>query len=68
MSMVSFIRERLSGRTQAEWRVIAEATGVPYATLEKIAYGVTEDPRVSTVEPVFKFLKAEEGAPAEKVE
>jgi len=62
MTMLAFIRERLAGRTQAEWRSIAEATGVPYTTLEKIAYGVTEDPRVSTVEPLFRHLKAEEAA------
>lgn len=60
--MLEYVRSRLSGRTQAEWREVADAAGVPYATLEKIAYGVTQHPRVSTLEPLYTRLKDEEAA------
>lgn len=57
MSMTDFICEKLKGRTQAEWKEVADACGVPYGTLEKIIYGVTQRPRVTTVEPIFEHLK-----------
>jgi len=62
MSMLEFIREQLQGRSQAEWRVIADRAGIPYSTLEKIAYGLTENPRIGTVEPLYRLLKEGEFA------
>lgn len=58
-SMVDVIKDRLSGRSQAEWRAIAERAGVPYPTLEKIIYGTTPNPRIGTVEPLFRVLEDE---------
>lgn len=60
MGMLEYVKKRLEGRTQAEWRVIAGAAGVPYSTLEKVMYGITQRPSVQTLEPVYRWLKDEE--------
>ncbi len=59
MTMLEFVKARLQGRTQAEWRAVGDATGVPYSTIEKIVYGLTTDPRVSSVEPLYRYLSDE---------
>ncbi len=49
--------------TEAQLRHIAQATGVPEATLAKIRYGVTNDPRGSTVDALrAHFEKVEREA------
>lgn len=56
-SMLEVVRMRLEEVGRQGWQEVHEATGVPISTLEKIAYGVHADPRISTVEPLFNFLK-----------
>lgn len=48
--------------TEAQLRSIAQATGVPEATLAKIRYGVTNDPRGSTVDALRRYFVQREAA------
>lgn len=57
----AYVQERLpapSDRQRLE--EIATGSGVPYHTLLKIAKGETVDPRVSTVESLADYFKAQE--------
>lgn len=38
------VREALRAVPRAEWDALAEQSGVPRSTMEKIAYGVTANP------------------------
>ena len=42
--------------TESQLREVAEATGVPAPTLAKIRYGVTDDPRSSTVDKLRAYF------------
>jgi len=50
--------------TKGKWRSIADATGIPYDTLTKIALGRVADPRVSNVEALFNYFSANTKQPA----
>ena len=43
--------------TEAKLREVHEATGVPMPTLAKIRYGVTADPRGSTLDKIREYLR-----------
>ncbi len=43
--------------TEAKLREVHEATGVPLPTLAKIRYGVTADPRGSTLDKIREYLR-----------
>jgi hypothetical protein len=49
--------------SEAQLRDIAAATGIPVPTLAKIRYGVTTDPRASTVDVLRDYFAAH-GAPS----
>ena len=61
-SLLSYVLERLPKPTDAHFTArleqIAAGAGVPFHTLLKIAKGETADPRVSTVQHVYDYLKA----------
>lgn len=62
-SMFEYVKERLPAPGEKEaLEEIAKGAEVPYHTLLKIAKGETEDPRVSTVENLFRYLRAKETA------
>jgi len=42
---------------KGKWRCIAEATGIPYDTLTKIALGRVSDPRVSNVQTLHDYFE-----------
>lgn len=42
--------------SEAQLREIERATGVPVSTLAKIRYGVTSDPRGSTVDKLREYF------------
>jgi predicted transcriptional regulator len=50
--------------TRGRWPEIAKKSGVPYQTLTKIALGIVEDPRVSTVQSLFDYFAANPTLPA----
>jgi transcriptional regulator with XRE-family HTH domain len=58
--MSDSIHEYVVAQLQAQkghWPAIAEASGVPKRTLEKIASGETADPRVKTVEMLATYFR-----------
>jgi predicted transcriptional regulator len=62
-SMLAYVKERLPAASdKAALEKVAEGAGVPFHTLLKIAKGETEDPRVSTVEALFNYLRGTEAA------
>lgn len=48
--------------TESQLRDVAEATGVPAPTLAKIRYGVTDDPRSSTVDKLRAYFATQRPA------
>ena len=52
--------------TEQQLRAISEATGLPVSTLSKIRYGVTTDPRASTIDALRTHF-AEHGSPVPPV-
>jgi hypothetical protein len=48
--------ERIRGCSESQLRAIHEATKVPVGTLAKIRYGVTLDPRGSTVDALRMYF------------
>lgn len=55
---LSQIVSRLKRLTQAETKQLAEDSGVPYATLNKIRFGITKNPGVETVRKFLPRLPA----------
>lgn len=59
----TYVRDRLPPPSdKGKLEEIAKGAGVPYHTLLKIAKGETADPRVSTVESLADYFKAQEAA------
>ena len=50
------IRERLSPLTTAQTQALAEASDVPFTTLLKIKNGVTDNPRIDTVQQFYGLI------------
>ena len=50
--------------TKGKWRLISEATSIPYDTLTKIALGRVTDPRVSNVQALFDYFASPPDDPA----
>lgn len=61
--ILKYVRDRLPQASDREGlEVVAKGADVPYHTLLKIAKGETEDPRVSTVENLFRYFREREAA------
>lgn len=50
------VSEALRALPRSEWDAIARASGVPRSTIEKIAYGVTENPGFDSTTAVARAL------------
>ena len=61
-SILNFVQQKLEEVGRSGWPAIHDATGVPLSTIEKIAYGVHEDPRISTIEPLYAHFQHREPA------
>lgn len=61
-SMLQTVREKLVSAGRSEWPAIHAATNVPLSSIEKIAYGVHDDPRIGTVEPLYLYFAAKTAA------
>jgi predicted transcriptional regulator len=62
------VRTKLQALSSAEVESLARKCGVPVATLVKIKYGQTDNPRIETVRAIWPELIGTEGAPAVPVE
>jgi len=56
MSMLNFVLEQLD-LYKGQLPKIAEDSGIPYRTLQKISLRVTNNPRLETIEPLYEYLK-----------
>ena len=56
VNLLEFVRARLES-SKGKWPAIAEATGVPYDTITKIAQGTIEDPGVSKVQKLANYFR-----------
>lgn len=65
MDILSPVRDHLASLSELQVDALARKTGVPLATLLKIKYGVTRNPRVATVQAVYTHLwpSGQESAP-----
>ena len=45
--------------SKGQWREIADASGVPYDTLTKVAQRRNENPRVNTVQQLADYFRAQ---------
>ncbi len=55
--MLPVVRMLLEQR-RGEWPSIRDATGVPYRTIQNIAQGAVENPRIESVEKLYLYLTA----------
>lgn len=53
------VRERLALLTRSDLITLAQKSGVPFTTLQKIQRGETEDPRIETVRAVWPHVRPE---------
>ena len=53
-----WVKRKLQAATPKKWPEIALLSGVPFKTMQKIAHGTTKDPRASTIDPLFTYLKS----------
>jgi predicted transcriptional regulator len=54
-SILTTVRKRLNA-SKGKWRQVSIASGVPYDTLTKVAYGINKDPRISTVQKLVNYF------------
>jgi predicted transcriptional regulator len=60
-SLLEYVLARLD-ETKGQWREIAEASGVPYDTLTKVAQRRNANPRVGTVQQLADYFRAQRAA------
>lgn len=60
MDLLKFVLAKLE-KNRGRWPAIAEASGVPYDTITKIAQRQT-DPRVSTVQKLANYFREKTAA------
>lgn len=57
-SMYQYVLDQLS-LAKGSWPSVAEATGIPYRTIEKIGRQETKDPGVSSIETLASYFRAQ---------
>jgi hypothetical protein len=58
MDILNHIKSRLRLAGRRRWGGIADATGIPYHSLRKLAYNDMPNPGLSTVQPLIDFFEA----------
>lgn len=64
-TILEYVVRSLNG-SALTYRQLAQKTGVPRRTLEKIGVGTSPNPRIKTVQPVYYFFLREEAREARK--
>lgn len=59
MDMITTIRNGLQKVPLSAIGEISVATGVPATTIIKIKYGETDNPRIRTAEPLYRYFMRE---------
>jgi len=57
VDLLSYVQTQLNQR-KGNWTVISKSANVPYSTLAHIAQGVTDNPRVKTIQALIEFFHA----------
>jgi hypothetical protein len=52
--------ERLKTAGPSKWPAISAATGVPYHSIRKLAYGDRKNPRLSAAQSLLDFFASED--------
>lgn len=52
------VREAIRAIPRAEWDALAQLSGVPRSTIEKIAYGVTANPSFDSMVGIVQAIRA----------
>jgi len=63
MDIFTPVLDKLRASSEADVRLLADATGVPKPTIDKIKYGQTPNPRVQTIQRLYAHF-FEAGRPA----
>jgi predicted transcriptional regulator len=56
IDLLGYVRRELKAIGRAQWAALSARTGVPESTIEKIAYGFVDDPKVSNVQKLANGL------------
>ena len=62
MDIFNPVLDRLRQSSEADVRALAERTGVPKPTIDKIKFGQTPNPRVRTIQRLYSDLFERETA------
>lgn len=57
-NLLAYVLDRLT-HSRGQWARIAQATGVPYHTITKIAQRKISDPRLSKIERLANYFRAQ---------
>lgn len=63
MDIIEVLRDRLRREGRARWREIAAQAGVSPKLPEKIVYGLRQNPRVQTIQPLLDYFAAQDKLP-----
>ena len=61
-SELSYVREQLARRNHAQWKVVAEKTGVNFRTVKRIGYKEIEYPRSDTIGKLAIYFRSKRAA------
>lgn len=59
LDQLDYVIERLKNRTKP-YQTIADETGVSFSTLRYLAEGLTNNPRIRTVDTLVRYFKSHE--------
>jgi predicted transcriptional regulator len=62
-NMLVYVRGRLES-ARGTWPTISKTTGVPYFTITNLVQGKVDDPRLSTIQPLIDYFRAQDQAVA----
>tara|TARA_R110000868_G_scaffold142759_12_gene360247 strand:- start:722 stop:931 length:210 start_codon:yes stop_codon:yes gene_type:complete len=62
-NMLVYVRGRLEN-ARGTWPAISKHTGVPYFTITNLVQGKVDDPRLSTIQPLIDYFRAQDQAAA----
>lgn len=66
-SIFQFVRDELEA-IKPRWEDVADATGIPLATVIKIARGYTENPGVKHIEAIADYFRRAKKKPLDQPE
>lgn len=59
-SQLRYVQEQLEKCGHAGWPEVARATDIPFGTVKRIGYKLTENPRAQAVDKIAAFFRTKE--------